>query len=134
MLKHNTLSGRHEAEVAQILKGQTTISSGNKYEKADVQVLDEGYWKFLVECKCTQKLGYRLTRSVWENVREQTYSRSDEMRPVMAIRFYDQDSQVNRASVEIDLAVLDLNDFSELLDERRRLQERIEELERERRR
>jgi hypothetical protein len=121
---------RHEREVAALLHGQVTIGSGNSFEKLDIQKERDGsWWRALAECKCTQKLGYRVTAKLWNEVRERVYERSAEMRPAMAIRLYGDGGGRGQAPVVADLFILDLNDAAELFDERERLAARVAELE-----
>ena len=54
--REKKLANKHEADVASWWpEASTTISSGNKFEKLDVQTeRDETHWRFLIECKETQ--------------------------------------------------------------------------------
>jgi hypothetical protein len=112
--KDNTLDQRHEREIAETLPGaKQTIASGAKYEKSDVVRIDK--WGFLVECKCTQSLGFRVTRGLWKLARNRAYDRSVDLRPCLAIRFYGPTKLIETTKVEADLAVLDWEDFIEMV-------------------
>ena len=126
--RENYLSGKHEFDIASWCPGgQLTISSGNKYEKLDVQTArDNSHWRFLIECKETQKLSYSIKRELWEYITEKTYERSSEMRPCLAIRFnspnvehepVEREVSVEQVKVLQDIVVLDAHDFFELLEE-----------------
>lgn len=114
MGKDNTLDQRHEREIAETLpRGKQTIASGAKYEKSDVVRL--GKWGFLVECKCTQSIGFRITKGLWKLARNRAYDRSMDLRPCLAIRFYGPTKLIESTKVETDLAVLDWEDFIEMV-------------------
>lgn len=111
-----SLFDRHESEVAAILpRGNKTIASGAKYEKSDVVRL--GSWGFLIECKSTQGIGFRITKGLWKLARKRAYDRSIDLRPALAVRFYGPTKTIDTTPVIHDLVTLDLEDFIELINE-----------------
>jgi Holliday junction resolvase len=130
------LADKHESDVADWWpEARKTIASGNKYEKLDVQSnRDDSDWRFLIECKETQKLSYSLKQELWEYVTTKTYERSSEMRPCLAIRFNSpnveqepvpHEVEVDKVKVVHDLAVVDLHDLIELVEEVKELRKKI---------
>lgn len=127
-----TLSNRHEREIADILPGaERTLASGAKLDKHDIRTLDTAtsrHWQFRYELKCTQKKSYSFKQAEWKDLVEYVYRNSSDMRPAWAVRFY-EDVEKSRAvdvPVKADLVVVDINDWVELLtelDELRRLRD-----------
>lgn len=118
-----TLSNRHEREIAKILPGaERTIASGAKLDKHDVRTLktdSSRFWQFRYELKCTQKKSYSFKEAEWKELVEYVYRNSSDMRPAWAVRFY-EDIDKSRAvdvPVKADLVVVDVNDWVELLEE-----------------
>jgi len=129
-LSREALWQRHEREVAEAFHGQVTVGSGALIERLDVDMPRDGsLWRMLLECKSTSAKSYGVKQTLLEEIRQRTYERSAEMRPGFALRFYGEDIGPNTRILE-DWVALPLHDMAELLDERRRLQERVEELER----
>lgn len=137
--REKKLSDRQEKDIANWWpNAQQTISSGNKYEKLDVQVeRDDTSWQFLIECKETQNKGYRLERELWEYISQRTYERSGDMRPCLAIRFYSSniveepvrhEVPVEKVKVLTDIAVVELSDLIELVEELQTLRSKLKEL------
>jgi len=135
--REKKLADIHENDVAKWWpEASTTIASGNKFEKLDVQTKrDNTHWRFLIECKETQKLSYSLTRELWEYVIQRTYERSSEMRPCLAIRFNSQNIEqepvkrtlpVEQIKVLQDIAVIDLHDLIELVTEIKDLRRKLD--------
>ena len=137
--------GRREKKLADIQEqdvadwwpdAEKTLSSGNKIEKLDVQTKrDNTHWRFLIECKETQKKSYNITRELWEYVVKRTYERSSEMRPCLAIRFNSQNVKMEPTEHEVpieqikvlqDIAVVDLHDLIELVEEIKELRKKVE--------
>lgn len=115
-----TLSRRHEEELAELLpEGQQTIASGAKHEKHDVKTKrGKSWWRFLVEAKCTQSKGFRVTEELWKEVKQNALLGGPEQRPALAIRFYgDSKESVARTPIQEDLVLVDLHDWLELLEE-----------------
>jgi hypothetical protein len=121
MKKTNPLSDRHERDIAAILPdGVRTIASGAKYDRHDVKSIQteaNNYWRQRLELKCTQKKSYRFIAQEWLNLFEYTYSRGSDERPGWAIRFYAEDDGRLEPPILADLAVIDMNDYVELLTE-----------------
>lgn len=130
------LADKHESDVANWWpEASTTISSGNNFEKLDVQTeRDDTHWRFLIECKETQKLSYGLKKELWEYIIQRTYERSSEMRPCLAIRFnspnieqepIEREIPVEQVKVLQDIAVVDLHDLIELVTEVKELRRKL---------
>jgi Holliday junction resolvase len=134
--REKKLANKHEKEVAEWWpEASTTISSGNKFEKLDVQTKrDDTHWRFLIECKETQKLSYSIKRELWDYVVSRAYERSSEMRPCLAIRFnspnieqYPVEHEVPVENIKVlnDIAVVDLHDLIELVEEVKELRKKV---------
>jgi Holliday junction resolvase len=134
--REKKLADKHEQNVAEWWpEAFTTISSGNKFEKLDVQTKrDDTHWRFLIECKETQKLSYILKKELWEYVVSRAYERSSEMRPCLAIRFNspnivmhptEHEIPVEKIKVLQDLAIVDLHDLIELVKEVKELRKKV---------
>lgn len=137
--REKKLADIHESDVARWWPlARTTISSGNKFEKLDVQTERDGsVWQFLIECKETQQKSYSITRELWEYIVHRTYERSSSMRPCLAIRFnspnvveepVEHTVLVKNIKVLVDLAVVDLHDQIELIEELQSLRTEIKSL------
>lgn len=119
---------RHEGDIAELFGGQLTLGSGNKFEKLDIQVDRNGTtWRPLIECKCTSKGSYGVKVGLWDEIVQHVYERSDEMRPMLALRFYGPDVGRN-TPILADLAIQDINHVAEMYDTIKRLTKRVEEL------
>lgn len=134
--REKRLADKHEKEVAEWWpEASTTIASGNKFEKLDVQTKrDDTPWRFLIECKETQKLSYSLKNELWQYVSDRAYERSAEMRPCLAVRFnspnieyepVEREVPVEQIKVIQDLAVVDLHDLIELVEEVKELRKKV---------
>ena len=134
--REKKLANKHEADVASWWpEASTTISSGNKFEKLDVQTeRDETHWRFLIECKETQNLSYSIKRELWEYITSRAYERSSEMRPCLAVRFnspnkelfpVEREVPVDQIKVIQDIAIVDLHDFIELIEEIKYLRKKV---------
>jgi Holliday junction resolvase len=134
--KEKRLADKHENDVASWWpEASTTIASGNKFEKLDVQTKrDDTHWRFLIECKETQKLSYNLKRELWEYVTSRAYERSSEMRPCLAVRFNSPNLEqepvkhevpVEKIKVLQDVAIVDLHDLIELVEEIKKLRKMV---------
>ncbi len=106
----------HEEHIAKTIPGaQKTVASGAKYEKCDVVRHDpvgDGYWGFLIECKSTAQVGFRVTRKLLEDTRQYTLERASDLREAQAIRLIGGKGEKTH-----DCVLLNLNDFAELLTE-----------------
>lgn len=82
-------SQKQEKSVAQKFGGRVTAASGALWGmKGDVRTD-----KFLIECKTTEKIFYRLTAKVWEKIEEEAVK--DHMRtPLMMIDLEDSERYV----------------------------------------
>ena len=134
--KEKKLADKHEQDVANWWpEASTTISSGNKFEKLDVQTKrDNTHWRFLIECKETQKLSYNIKKELWEYINNRAYERSSEMRPCLALRFnspnidkepVEHEVPVGKIKVLQDLAIVDLHDLIELVNEIKYLRKKV---------
>mgnify|MGYP006268884545 CR=1 FL=1 len=134
--REKKLADRHESDVASWWpEASTTIASGNKFEKLDVQTKrDDTPWRFLIECKETQKLSYSVKKELWDHIVEKTYERSAEMRPCLVIRFnspnietdpVEREVPIDQIKVLQDLAVVDLHDLIELVEEVKELRKKV---------
>jgi Holliday junction resolvase len=134
--REKRLADKQEQDVAEWWpEASTTISSGNKFEKLDVQTKrDNTHWRFLIECKETQKASYSIKRELWEYINNRAYERSSEMRPCLAIRFNSPNIEqhpvehkipVDQIKVLRDIAVVDLHDLIELVEEIKELRKKV---------
>lgn len=98
-----------EEYVADLLGGRRTPSSGAAdNDKGDILTPEN-----LVEAKYTENKSVSLKRETWEKIHHEAWGRG--RRPAMAIRFRDEKN--------LDLVVLSLNDYTELLEDARRWQD-----------
>ena len=135
MSKHTQkMSQRHEKDIEEEWpESHRTIGSGNKWEKGDLSTDESNNISFSIECKSTQRNSYVITKKIWNNIKSHAQNRSWLARPVLAIRFYgstieatewgERDNTADTLPVELDLVVLDKNDFLELYYDYRRLKE-----------
>jgi len=123
------MADRHENEIAEIWpEASKTIASGAKFEKGDLKTNEVEQISFVVECKCTQNVSYSITEKVWNEVKEHSQNRSWTSRPALCIRLYGKTEEETswggkrtntpeQLPVELDLVVLDLNDFLEFYEQ-----------------
>jgi len=123
------MADRHENEIAKIWpEASKTIASGAKFEKGDLKTNEIEHISFVVECKCTQNVSYSITEKVWNEVKEHSNNRSWTSRPALCIRLYGKTEEETswggtrtntpeELPVELDLVVLDLNDFLEFYEQ-----------------
>ena len=72
--RRKALSLQQERRTAALLRGRTTPASGastDPFKKGDVSAKN-----FLVECKTTEKKGYRLTREVLHKIKMEAYKQN----------------------------------------------------------
>jgi len=128
------MSQRHEREIKdQWPEAELTIASGAKFEKGDVRTHEVHLMEFAIECKSTQNASYSISKKVWNTIKEHAQNRSWLARPVLAIRIYgpteEETEWGTRANtpenlpIELDLVVLDKDDFLELYCDYLRLKE-----------
>ena len=128
------MSQRQERELEQEWpEAKRTIGSGAKWEKADLQTQEIQGMEFMIECKSTQSSSFSITKSIWNTVKSHAQNKSWLSRPILAIRLYgptiemtewgERENTPETLPVELDLVVLDKNDFLELLEEFFRLKE-----------
>ena len=129
------MSQRHERETEKLWpQSKRTPSSGNKMEKADLQTSEAYGLQFMIECKSTQNSSYSITKSVWNTVKNHAQNKSWLLRPVLAIRLYgptviqtewgEQECTPETLPVELDLVVMERDDFLELYEDYLRLKEK----------
>lgn len=123
------MADRHENEIEEIWpEASKTIASGAKFEKGDLKTNEIEHISFVVECKCTQNVSYSITKKVWDEVKEHSNNRSWTSRPALCIRLYGKTEEETswggtrtntpeQLPVELDLVVLDLNDFLEFYEQ-----------------
>lgn len=109
------LSDRHEAHLAEVLGARRTPGSGNGFANPmDVRQNRYDGIAFAIDGKATLAASVSVTREMWTKAVEQAHGE----RPGVALRFYDDD----RLTHALDLVVISLDDFAELLDIARRTQ------------
>ena len=105
-----------------------SFSAIAKFEKGDLKTNEIEHISFVVECKCTQNVSYSITEKVWNEVKEHSNNRSWTSRPALCIRLYGKTEEETswggtrtntpeELPVELDLVVLDLNDFLEFYEQ-----------------
>ena len=129
------MSQRQERELEeQWPKAKRTIGSGAKWEKADLQTTEFQGMEFMIECKSTQSSSFSITKSIWNTVKSHAQNKSWLSRPVLYIRLYgptiemtewgERENTPENLPVELDLIVLDKDDFLELYSDYLRLKEK----------
>jgi len=104
------MSNAHELHLVKVLGGRRTPGSGNGFANPMDGRLNRYTDAFAVawDGKATLGKSVGVTRSMWDKAVEQALGE----RPMLALRFYDTE----RLHVGLDLAVVSLDDFAELLD------------------
>jgi hypothetical protein len=131
-------SQRQERELEeQWPKAKRTIGSGAKWEKADLQTEEYQSMEFMIEAKATQANSFSITKAIWNTVKGHAQNKSWLSRPILAIRFYgptievtewgERENKPEELPVELDLIVLDKDDFLELYSDYLRLKEKEDE-------
>lgn len=119
------MSDAHEIFLADLFEGRRAIGSGNqpkdqmdgrnrRYDQAHALAWDG---------KSTRSGTVSIGREMWRKAREQSHGEI----PMLALRFYN--AVVNRLAPELDLVVLDANDFVEILADARKWREHEEFIE-----
>lgn len=104
------MSDKHEEHLIDVLGGVPSPGSGNQAAKP----LDGRHsrmtekFAFAWDAKSTLADSISVSRNTWDKIVRDAHGE----RPLMPIRFYD----TQRLDVGLDLVVLDLNDFVELLE------------------
>ena len=104
------MSQVHEAFLVKMLGGRKTKASGSQWQDQmdGRHARREQEFAFAWDGKSTFAKSIGLTRVMWEKAKEQAHGE----RPLLPLRFYD----TSRLDVGLDLVVMDLNDFVELLE------------------
>jgi len=129
------MSQRQERELEeQWPKSKRTIGSGAKWEKADLHTTEFQGMEFMIECKSTQSSSFSITKSIWNTVKSHAQNKSWLSRPILAVRLYgptiemtewgERENTPENLPVELDLIVLDKDDFLELYSDYLRLKEK----------
>lgn len=106
------LSDRHEEDLLDLFGGRRTAGSGNQFrDQTDVRMIPGRHTPiaFAFDGKSTQRLSHSVTRQAWDKLVHQAH----DLRPAMPLRWYEAD---NTLKVALDLVVLRLGDFSEILE------------------
>lgn len=104
------MADKHEKELVDLLGGSLSRGSGNQWKSQ----MDGRHnrmtrrFAFAWDGKSTLRQGLSVTLKMWKKAKEQAAGE----RPMLAFRFYGTES----LDVVEDLVVLDLHDFSELLE------------------
>lgn len=103
------LSRLHEADVAELLGGHRSKSSGNQWnDSGDGKLRKHDEFSFGWDCKCvlpgTKTIS--IGREDWFKITEQSRGR----RPMLPLRFYTSE----RGEFDLDLIVIRLHDFAEM--------------------
>lgn len=117
------MSDRHEIDLVKLLGGRRTPGSGNQFNNqmdGRHRRYDDAY-AFAWDGKATFGKSVGVTRDMWTKAREQAGAEL----PMLALRWYNNE----RLDVGLDLAVIDLHDFAELVEAARKyelVKERLE--------
>jgi Holliday junction resolvase len=129
------MAQRHERELEeQWPEARRTIASGAKFEKGDLVTAEIYNVEFAVECKSTQNSSYGISKKVWGTIREHAQNRSWLARPILAVRLYgptleatswggERENTPETVPVELDLVVMEKDDWLEFYEEFLRLKE-----------
>lgn len=135
MGKHQVkMAQRHEAELEeQWPEAKRTIGSGAKWEKGDLRTKEIYNVEFAVECKSTQDLSYSISKKVWNTIKSHAQNRSWLARPILSVRLYgptiehtewgERENTPETLPVDLDLVVMEKDDWLEFLDDYYRLKE-----------
>ena len=108
------MSDAHELFLAEILGAERTRGSGNQFvAQMDVRHPD-GAWRWAADGKSTFGNSIGVTRAMWDKAVEQSHGR----RTLLPLRWYAPGD--NRLTPVLDLVVVDLHDFAEMVQELRR--------------
>lgn len=129
------MSQRHEREIEeQWPYAKRTIASGNKFEKGDVKTAETQGIEFAIECKSTQHSSYSITKSVWNTIKSHAQNKSYTARPILSVRIYgttlqqtewgEMEMTPETLPIELDLLVIDKDDFLEFYEDYLRLLEK----------
>lgn len=132
------MSQRHEKELeSQWPNAKRTIGSGAKWEKGDLRATEMYQVEFAVECKSTQDLSYSISKKTWNAIKSHAQNRSWLARPILAVRLYgatleqtewgERENTPETLPVDLDLVVMEKDDWLEFLDEYYRLKQLTEE-------
>ncbi len=104
------MSDAHEAHLAEVLGGKVMPGSGNQWNNQMDVRQSHHHLTFAIAAdgKSTFGKSISVTREMWDKAVEQSHGE----RAVLPLRFYDTE----RLKVGIDLVVLSLDDFAELLE------------------
>lgn len=103
------LSDKHESFLAEILGGRCTRGSGNQFhDQLDGRNAAGSPFPLAWDGKATLGKGVTVTRAMWEKAREQAGAET----PALALRWYASE----RLDPVLDLVVLDVHDFTALLE------------------
>ena len=115
-------------------EAKRTIGSGSKWEKGDLRTQEIYNVEFATECKATQNSSYSISKNIWNEIKSHAQNRSWLARPVLAIRFYgptlettewgERENTPDTLPVELDLIVLEKNDWLEFLEDYFRLKKK----------
>lgn len=104
------MSDAHEDHLVEVLGGRKTKGSGNQWrDPADGRhSVHEQEFAFGWDGKSTLAKSLSISLAMWEKIREQ----ASPLRPMIPLRFY----RTERLAVSLDLVVISLEDFTELLE------------------
>jgi hypothetical protein len=110
MSLNRKMSDKHEKDLVERLGGRQTRGSGNQFanQMDGRQNHYEQKFAFAWDGKATRGKSVGVSREMWEKARLQSHGE----RTALPLRFYDTD----RLEVGLDLVVISLDDFEEMLD------------------
>lgn len=110
MSLNHRMGDRHENDLVAALGGYKTRGSGAQWRDQMDGRLNRLVHRFAFawDGKSTLARSISVTRAMWAKAREQASGE----RPMLALRFYDTE----KLDVGLDLVVLSLDDFTELLE------------------
>jgi hypothetical protein len=107
------MSDKHEITLAELLGGRVTRGSGNQFrDQMDGRNSRHQAHALAWDGKSTQASSTIVSRQMWTKAIEQAAGE----KPMLALRFYGPGYEL---TPQVDLAVLDLHDFVEILEDAR---------------
>lgn len=104
------MADAHEEHIVDLIGGRIPRGSGNQWrDKLDGKHDASDPFAFAWDAKSTRKGSYSVSKKLWAKITEE----ADGLRPALPIRFYEDSPKLK---AELDLVVLTLDDFAEMLE------------------
>lgn len=108
--ENQKMADAHEEHIVDLIGGRIPRGSGNQWRDPLDGKHDSGdSFGFAWDAKSTRKASYSVSKKLWDKITEQ----ADGLRPALPIRFYEDSPKLK---AEIDLVVITLDDFAEMLE------------------